>query len=433
MFLRQILKLLSLVTSMLAVAISVPAFATVVVSKPLNGSTVPATVPFVATASTTTCTKGVSSMGVWVDNKLLYVVDGINLNTTVPMATGKHLAVVQAWDYCGGATSTSVNLTVSTQTGVTVTLPVSGSTVGSPASYVASATTACAKGVAKMGIYVNNVLAYSVAGSTLSTQIPLSVGTQNTVVQEWDNCGGAASTPVSVTTTGTTISNLQANTNWNQWGELPPTYGICTSCTGLSWSMVPHQTAVALDGNSTAFTIGGTAAYADVLWSNPVIGQGNTQGLTDIAHTLIPALHHFTLDQYVYVTNLAATQDLEFDINMFENGVGMEWGTQCNHLADGDWDLWDNVNGTWFSSGIPCNLNNKAWNRVTLQVERESNNDLLYQTIAVNGVTYTIDKTVPPFTVPSGWWGMTVNYQMDGDHKMDTNLTYVDKMNFTYW
>ena len=51
-----------------------PAFATVTVTKPTNNSTVTSPVQFVATASTTTCSKGVASMGIYVNNKLTYVV-----------------------------------------------------------------------------------------------------------------------------------------------------------------------------------------------------------------------------------------------------------------------------------------------------------------------------------------------------------------------
>lgn len=179
--------------------------------------------------------------------------------------------------------------------------------------------------------------------------------------------------------------------------------------------------------------IGGTTPYSDVLWSNPFLGQGSTQGLPDNGHTLLPTIHNFILDAQVYVTNLSATQDLEFDVNMYMNGVGMEWGTECNHLADGDWDIWNNVDATWMSTGVPCSLNNNAWNHVTLQVQRESNNDLLYQTISVNGVTYNINRTVAPFSVPSGWWGATLNYQMDGNYNQTANTTYLDKVNVTYW
>ena len=56
-----------------------------------------------------------------------------------------------------------------------------------------------------MGIYTApSVLAYKVSGATLNTYLTLSNGTYNTVVQEWDKCGGAAKTPVTITVSGGT-------------------------------------------------------------------------------------------------------------------------------------------------------------------------------------------------------------------------------------
>ncbi len=423
---------------MLAFTAALPAFATVLVRSPSNGATVSSNVQFSATANTTTCSRGVASMGIYVDNKIEYVVNGINLNTTLSMAAGTHTVALQEWDLCGGATNTPLTLKVNTTEVVAVSLPLAGATVSSPVPYVATASASCAKGVAAMGVYVNNQLTYKVAGGSMNTSLPLSTGSQNTVVQEWDNCGGSSKKAVPVTvggTNGKTIANVHLLSGWNQWGELAPNYGICTApCNGeVTWSMNQNDTTFSLSGHSTQFNLGGKTPYSDVLYSNPVLGQGNLQGLNDPNHQILPTLHNFTLDTYAYVTNLSVTQSLEFDVNWYMNGVGMEWGTQCNHLADGAWDIWDNVNAKWFSSGVPCVLNNAAWNHVVVQVQREPNNDLLYQTITVNGTVNNINKTVAPFPVPSVWYGMTVNYQMDGNSKQTAYTTYLDKTNFTYW
>jgi acid phosphatase len=92
--------------------------------------------------------------------------------------------------------------------GVTVTSPANNSTVTTSVKYVASATTSCAKGVAAMGIYTApGVLAYKVNGAALNTTLTLSPGTYNTVVQDWDNCGGAAKTPITITVSGVTGTN----------------------------------------------------------------------------------------------------------------------------------------------------------------------------------------------------------------------------------
>ena len=90
----------------------VPAFATVSVSSPKSGATVTSPVHYVATATTTTCAKGVASMGIYVNNKLVYVVNATKLDYQLTLATGPEHTVVEEWDHCGGATYTTINLTV---------------------------------------------------------------------------------------------------------------------------------------------------------------------------------------------------------------------------------------------------------------------------------------------------------------------------------
>ncbi len=145
---------------MLAVATALPAFATVLVSSPSNGATVSSNVQFVATANTTTCSKGVASMGIYIDDKIEYVANGVSLNTTLSLAAGAHNVAIQEWDLCGGATATPLSLTVNATDVVNVSLPVAGSTVSSPVPYVATANASCSKGVAAMGVYVNSQLLF---------------------------------------------------------------------------------------------------------------------------------------------------------------------------------------------------------------------------------------------------------------------------------
>jgi phospholipase C len=197
-----------------------PAFATVNVSSPTPGSTVQNPVHYVATASTTTCSSGVASMGIYVNNKLVYTVNGASLNTTLTLATGSEHTVVEEWDKCGGATYTTVNINVGTApatTAVNVSSPVPGSTVQSPVHYVATAQTAsCAGGISSMGVYDNNQLIYTSSGASLDTSIALSNGAHHTVVEEWDYCGGAAYTTVNInvgsapTQTAVTVSSPTA-------------------------------------------------------------------------------------------------------------------------------------------------------------------------------------------------------------------------------
>jgi hypothetical protein len=102
--------------------------------------------------------------------------------------------------------------------------------------------------------------------------------------------------------------------------------------------MHPGITSPSLSGNATQFDIGGTRPYGDALFAAQLIGPDSPQ-LPDADHTLVPTLHNFVYDSYFFVTDASITQALEFDINMYLNGVGMTWGHQCNHLGDGDWDI----------------------------------------------------------------------------------------------
>jgi hypothetical protein len=65
-------------------------------------------------------------------------------------------------------------------------------------------------------------------------------------------------------------------------------------------------------------------------------------------------------------------------------------------------------------------------------VQRQPDNTLLYQSITLNGVTSNLDKVSAPISVPQGWWGITVNYQMDGNFRQAANTTFLDNFRFTY-
>ncbi len=234
-----------------------------------------------------------------------------------------------------------------------------------------------------------------------------------------------------------TLSNLQRDPSWTGYGELPSNYSICQSCvsTGpqVTWGTELNVSSPAMSGNSTKFSIGGTTPYADVLWVDHLIGAYSSQNLPDTNRTLVPSLHNFTYDVYFYSGNPQDSEALEFDINQYFDGKGYIWGHQCRVAAGNEWDTWDNVNSKWISTGVPCNPIANSWNHVTIQVQRTSDGNLLFQSITFNGVTSALNITRPPGTAPSNWYGVTVNYQMDGNFAQQAYSVWLDKFNFTYW
>lgn len=237
---------------------AVPAFATVTVTSPANGAQVTSPVHYVASASST-CAKGVASMGIYINNKLTYVTYTATLNTSLTFTAGSYNTVVEEWDNCGGATFTPINITVgSGQTGVFVTSPAANTTVTSPVTYKATATTAtCAKGVASMGIYINNKLSYVTYTATLNTTLTFTPGSYNTVVEEWDNCGGASYTSVPITVassgpSGVTVTSPAANSTVTS----PVTYAA-TATTSTCASGVASM-GIYVNNNLTYVTNGAT-------------------------------------------------------------------------------------------------------------------------------------------------------------------------------
>jgi len=430
---------------LLALCSATLASAGVSVSVPANGSTVSSTVQYVASA-TTSCSSGVSAMGIYTGpNQLAYTVQGAKLNTLLTLNPGVYNTVVEEWDNCGGASTTPVTITVGSggqASQVSVTAPKTNTSVSSTVQYVASATSSCTRGVAAMGIYTApGKLAYTVQGSQLNTLLTLNPGVYNTVVQEWDNCGGAATTPITITvgsggssSGGGVFTNLHQQPGWTGYALLPPAYNICNSCTPsgpqATWAMTQNISSPSLSGNSTRMDIGGQTDYSDILWNNHLIGDFSSQGMPDYNHTIIPNLHSFTYDVYFYVENPSISQALEFDINQFVGGYSYIWGHECRIAGGNEWDIWDDPGQTWHPTGVPCNPLPNAWNHLTLQVERTSDNQLLFQSITLNGVTSTLNYYENPTTTT--WYGVTINYQQDGNYEQTPYSVWLDKLNFTY-
>ena len=291
--------------------------------------------------------------------------------------------------------------------GVSVTSPANNSTVGSPVNFKATATTSCSKGVSSMGIYTApGVLKYVVQGASMNYNLALSAGTYDTVVEEWDGCGGAATAPVKITVSGGTtggggksFSQLQHSGGWADYGQRAPTFVDCSPspCDNIAFSMTQNVKSPSMSGEAMQMYLGGSEAYGDGLWNNHLIGVDSSQGLPDTNHTLVPSLHDFTYDVYFWSGNIGLAQAVEFDINQFFNNQGFIWGHECRVAGGNEWDIWDNVNAHLDShrcfAATPIS---NSWNHLTLQVERTSNNQLLYKSITLNGKTSDFKPVLQP-------------------------------------
>jgi phospholipase C len=258
-------------------------------------------------------------MGVYVNNQLTYVVNAASLNTTLSLNPGTYDTVVEEWDHCGGASYTHIAITVaagqsgSTQAGVVVTSPSNNGMVSSPVNYAATATTAtCAKGVASMGVYVNNKLVYVVNGATLNTQLNLAAGAEHTVVEEWDKCGGASYTTINLTVQGggPTLSITATPSSINPGGSstLTVTAANATEVTvsgtdGSTYDLPANGgTQVVSPTSTTTYTADATGASGNDTASTTVtvVSAGSTQS---ISHVIFMLQENHSFDNYFGMLN----------------------------------------------------------------------------------------------------------------------------------
>jgi hypothetical protein len=232
---------------------------------------------------------------------------------------------------------------------------------------------------------------------------------------------------------GNQLSNLQSSGGWSQYGQGPPIFVDCSPspCDGISFSMTQGINSPSLSGNATAYWVGGITPYSDALWNNHLIGTSSSQGIPDDNQSLIPTIYNFTYDVDFYGDNLGLAEALEFDINQFFGNMGFIFGHECRIAGGSQWDIWDNSKGAWIPTGVPCNPNSGQWNHLTLKVQRTSDNHETYQSITLNGQTATLNWTFEKGSSP-GWFGVTVNFQLDGNYKQDAYKVYLDNLTLTY-
>ena len=213
-----------------------------------------------------------------------------------------------------------------------------------------------------MRIYVDGVSVFNNTSASLDTSIAIAPGQHSTVVQAWDSTGavfknsmtltvGGASSPSPTATPSAspTPSNAPAGAIVKTDIDQMPGWENCTVCAGANaagpsavYSMAENLASPSLDGKSAKFNLAGSTPYSDALWWKQLGGNN--------------AIRNFTYDLNFYITNSAAPEALEFDVNQSNNVYKFIFGTQCNIKDGAQWDVWGNASGNWIHTGIPAPL-----------------------------------------------------------------------------
>jgi hypothetical protein len=139
---------------------------------------------------------GIAAIRVYVDDNSAYLAYSDSVDTYIAVASGTHYLVVQSWDNSGNVSKQGMTVNVSGNSAgsgsggpVSVSSPVEGQSMGSPAHFVASSSSPDQYPITAVQVYVDDQLDYSVNGSSLDTYVNLGGGQHRAVVKAW-NTGG---------------------------------------------------------------------------------------------------------------------------------------------------------------------------------------------------------------------------------------------------
>ena len=423
-----------------------PVFASVSVTSPYNNTSVTSPVVFKATATNGSCSKGVVSMGIYVDNQLKYVVNGTSMNTSLSISTGSHYVVVQDWDYCGGAAKAPLTLNVvqpvtaastSSFSGVsfgtiTVSSPTPGQAVTSP--FVLSAANVTCEGqpVSTMAYSLdsNGTLLALTNGTSLNAQVSASAGQHTLHVKSWGPNNAACDTDVTanvvanaatsiIPSYAVAVRNIQTFLNWK--GQFDPATVVSgTTAASGTFSIVnsPSQSGAAMKFVTT-YSGNGGELYYDHFDSN------NTA-------------QNWFLDQWVYIASPnSGLANVEMDLNQVDTaGNTIIMGFQCDGW-NSTWDYTYTDTAThWKRSSQPCNPRNwsaNTWHHVQIWYSYDSSDNVTYHTVWLDNQRQDINATVKS-KLALGWANANIlNFQIDGLGSYGTVTTYLDNVTVYHW
>jgi hypothetical protein len=311
-----------------------------------------------------------------------------------------------------------------------VSTPSTGATVSSPAHFVASSS-----GATAMKIYVDYVEAYSTNAASLDTNLTMSAGTHNVVVQSWTSTGVVSKTPLTLTVAASTPpptpdpSPTPIPSTARTWADIDqmPGWESCTVCAGIGAngpvapiSLTQNVATPSMDGAAAQFWIGGTTKYSDALWWKQLGGDD--------------AKHHFVYDLYFYLTTPQYAQALEFDVNQSNRKNMYIMGVECNIKAagGGHWDVWDGLNKHWANTGIGCTVPSAyQWHHLTEEFQRDDSGNVTFVAITLDGQKHYVNRTYG--SLPKSVSEINVAIQIDGDSVMHNYSEWVDKITLYAW
>jgi hypothetical protein len=318
---------------------------------------------------------------------------------------------------------------------VTVSSPAAGSTVSSPTTIKASASSGYP--ITGWYIYVDDKAAWHTGtAQTISASVAIPSGTHKVYVRAWNSTGEHG------TSSAFNVTNSGGGTVAPSAGEpMPPSgaklldnidqqtgWGHCTDCAAdpsdptppiAQWSFNQNQNTPSKDGSSAKMWIGGTTSYANALHWKKFGDQS--------------AYKNFIWEFWIYGnSDLNNAQNIEFDLFQAVSGRKYMFGTQCNYWKK-IWQGWDETLNKWIDTSVPCpKFPTGQWNRIKWYLQRTSDNRTHYISVTVNNTTYKLDRYWPS---KSTSWGNTfgVQFQQDLNGSAADHTMWIDRVRVWMW
>jgi hypothetical protein len=213
----------------------------------------------------------------------------------------------------------------------------------------------------------------------------------------------------------TVFTQIEQMSGWS-WCDAPSCAG--GSGNGSYW-LAQNQSQPSLSGSSAEI-------YTSGVWNDALFFE--KLGAHDNVSNLL-------WDFYVQVDNNAqqGAQSLEYDSFQFVGGYNYMIGSQCN-IAAGWWDVWDELNGHWIHTSIPCHgLTPNTWHHIQWYVTtNHTAHTYHYQTLVVDGVPHIINAS---YSAKDLNWGdnIGVQFQQDVNASGVGYHEWFDNVKLTIW
>lgn len=200
-------------------------------------------------------------------------------------------------------------------------------------------------------------------------------------------------------------------------------------CEGLPMWELTNVTTPSLDGSALRCATTGGDPYSNVHCYRNLLSE--------------PGARVFTLTlsfQFSPTTTCndvgSGIQALEFTMNKWHNGQRYELAVQWQNVGPGapQWRYWDpsqpDEANRWQPMNPPVSqcLTGAEWYTFTLDGEI-IDEDVYYNILAIDGVTHTLDITVP-YTISAAADGLAVAVQLDGTAAQAPYDLFIDQVGF---